>query len=406
MNARKKLNEEEDRAKKLADLEAQLARVSADPTRKKEELELREQIAELREEIAWELAEEEVEAQKKSIESQIENIEYVEDYYEELLSNPRKLMEEMQALLAQSDEEIMARLIENHEDYEKATDATRESMRNGWQEMLDDMRGVTRTYWDEVEEIISQGDDTILQFLIDNVADYKEAGELQAQAYVDEWKKKLKDLAKAHTDIMGDITGMFDEDDSEAEESSSSSAGSGKKKKYKATVPFVGPGYASKTVKGFKSEEAARQAAEEWVEKACYAVSGSTSNAVQQWAEELKKKIVVKAYAQGGLSYDTGMAWLDGTQQKPERILSPYQTELFEDMIRSLHEIRTLHVPSATVIPQIPEGQQPSYTIENITVQVQKLETDADYEEIAEKVGEQIMEKAMRGMSVGGLRIG
>ena len=223
---------------------------------------------------------------------------------------------------------------------------------------------------------------------------------------MDEWKKKLEDLSKAHKDIMGDITGMFDGEDTEDEESGAGSAGSGKKKRYKATVPFVGPGYASKTVKGFKSEEAARQAAEEWVEKACYAVSGSTSNAVQQWAEELKKKVVVKAYAQGGLSYDTGMAWLDGTRQKPERILSPYQTELFEDMIRSLHEIRTLRVPSATVIPQIPEGQQPSYTIENITVQVQKLEADADYEEIAEKVGEQIMEKAMRGMSVGGLRIG
>ena len=52
------------------------------------------------------------------------------------------------------------------------------------------------------------------------------------------------------------------------------------------------------------------------------------------------------------------------------------------------------------------EAQQGNCTIENITVQVQKLETDADYEEIAEKVGEQIMEKAMRGMSVGGLRIG
>ena len=66
----------------------------------------------------------------------------------------------------------------------------------------------------------------------------------------------------------------------------------------------------------------------------------------------------------------------------------------------------TVVVPSSSVIPQVPEAQQPSYTIENITVQVQKLETDTDYEEIAEKVGEQIMEKAMRGMSVGGLRIG
>ena len=75
-------------------------------------------------------------------------------------------------------------------------------------------------------------------------------------------------------------------------------------------------------------------------------------------------------------------------------------------MIRSLHEIRKIRPPAASVIPQLPENSGASYTLENITVQVQKLETEDDYETIAEKVGEQIMEKAMRGMSVGGLRIG
>lgn len=195
--ARKKLNEQEERAKKLAELEAKLARVSADPTRKKDELKIREEIAELREEIAWELAEEEVEAQKKAIESQMESIdnymEYVETYYEELLSNPRKLIAEMQELLAKTDAEILDWLTQHHEDYEKATDATRESMRIQWQEMLDDMRGNTQVYWDEVEEIIAQGDDAIIAFLKQHSADYKKAGELQAQAYVDEWKKQLED---------------------------------------------------------------------------------------------------------------------------------------------------------------------------------------------------------------------
>lgn len=194
LNARKKLNEEEDRAKKLADLESQLARISADPTRQKEALELRQQIAELRDEIAWELAEQEVDEQKRSIESQIENIDdyldYIDEYYEELLSSPRRLLEEARELMTRTDEEIMAWLIENQEDYANATDATRESMRAGWQEMLDDMRGVTRTYWDEVEDIIAQGDDAILQFLMDNVADYREAGALQAEAYVDEWRQQ------------------------------------------------------------------------------------------------------------------------------------------------------------------------------------------------------------------------
>ena len=41
-----------------------------------------------------------------------------------MLSNPRKLIEEMQELLSRTDEEIIAWLIEKHEEYEKSTDAT------------------------------------------------------------------------------------------------------------------------------------------------------------------------------------------------------------------------------------------------------------------------------------------
>ena len=163
-----------------------MERISADPTRKKEELALREEIAELREEIAWDIAEEEVDAQKAAIESQIESVddymEYVENYYEELLSNPRKLIEEIQELMTKTDAEILAWLEQNHEDYQTATDATREEMRLGWQEMLDDMRGRTQTYWDEVEDIIAQGDDAIIEFLKKHSADYQEAGKLEEKA--------------------------------------------------------------------------------------------------------------------------------------------------------------------------------------------------------------------------------
>lgn len=103
----------------------------------------------------------------------------------------------------------------------------------------------------------------------------------------------------------------------------------------------------------------------------------------------------------------TGLAWLDGTKQKPERVLSPYQTELFEDMVKSLHAIRLLRAPVNAVTPSIQEKQLPQgLNIESITVQVQRLETEHDYEEMAERIGEQIMEKVTRGMVVGGIRIG
>ena len=418
--ARKKLNEEEDRAKELAEKEAQLARISADPTRKKEELKLRREIAALREEIAWDAAQDEVDARKKSIESQLESlddyIEYVENYYEELLNNPRKLVEELKELLSQSDAEIIAWLVKNHEDYETATDATRENMRRGWQEMLDDMRGHTTTYWEEVEEIIAGGDDVIIQFLKDNCQDYKDAGKLQAEAYVDEWKKKLEDLRNAYKQVSGDIKAYDYTPTASAKGSgSSSSGGSGGKKsggsstkvtKYKATYPAIGKAKGG-TLSGYSSPEEAEKAARSKINSICRELSGSSSSMIGEWARSFYSKIKVTAYAKGGLNQATGLAWLDGTKAKPERVLSPYQTELFEDLLKTLHAIRTVQVPQAVVRPQIPETvQNQPLTIESITVNVERLEKEADYDAMAERVGEKIMERAMRGMAVGGLRLG
>lgn len=421
--ARKKLNDQQDRAKVLAEKEAQLARISADPTRKKEEMALREEIAKLREEIAWEMAEEEVEAQKKSIESQIESIDdymaYVQSYYDELLSNPRKLIEEMQDLLTKTDDEILLWLTQNHEDYELATDAAREQMKLEWQDMLNDMRGNTETYWDEVEEIIAQGDQAIIDFLKANSADYREAGRLQADAYVDEWQDKLDALRAAYRQVATEIQSYdYTPTTKPGGSSSSSSGGSSSgnssskplKTYYAATVPYVGTGYESKTLKGYSTEEAARKAANEWVNTACRNISGSSSSMIGQWAATLRQKITIstyKAYKTGGMADYTGPAWLDGTKQRPERILSPYQTELFEDMLQTLHAIRTFRAPAAAVQPRLPDQHaQQGLHIDSITVQVQHLDSDQDYEEMAERVGEHIMERVSRGMTVGGIRIG
>ena len=419
--ARKKLSEEEDKAKTLAEKEAQLARISADPTRKKEELKLRQEIADLREEMAWDIAEDEVDAQKKAIESQIESlddyIEYVENYYEELLNNPRKLISELKDLLSQSDAEIIDWLTKNHEDYETATDATRENMRCGWQEMLDDMRGHTTTYWKEVEEIIAGGDDTIIQFLKDNCQDYKEAGKLQAEAYVDEWKKKLEDLRNAYKQVSGDIKAYDYTPTTSAKGSGSSSSGGGsggkksggssaKVTKYKATYPAIGKAKGG-TLSGYSSPEGAEKAARSKINSICRELSGSSSGMIGEWARSFYSKIKVTAYAKGGLNQAAGLAWLDGTKAKPERILSPYQTELFEDLLKTLHAIRTVQAPQAVVRPQLPETvQNQPLTIESITVNVERLEKEADYDAMAERVGEKIMERAMRGMAIGGLRLG
>lgn len=414
LEARKKLANQEDRAKTLAEKEAQLARISADPTRKKEELALREEIAKLREEMAWEIAEEEVEAQKQSIEDQLASLDdyiaYVEQYYEELLSNPRKLMEEMRELLTKTDEEILAWLEQNHEDYKNATDATREDMRNGWQEMLDDMRGHTVTYWDEVEDIISQGDEAIIAFLKQNAQDYREAGKLQADAYVDEWKKKLEDLRAAYK-AVSDAINSYNYTPKPPSSGGGSGGGSSGGGGGTTTKRFVasGTGYAeaykstATTIDYSGATYVKDPKSSYWYKKSdAKTIDGGRT---YYWKTGTTK--YVKKYLEGGLSTGTGLAWLDGTPQKPERVLSPYQTVLFEDLLKSLHEIKTLRVPSSIVTPRLPDVQQTQpLTIESITVNVERLESDSDYDEMAEKVGEKIMEKVTRGMSVGGFRLG
>lgn len=181
-----------------------------DPTRRKEELALREEISKLRREIAWDMAEDEVDAQKDALQQQLDSVEeylaYIDEYYEALLSNPRKLIEEMSYLLKQTDEEILAWLTANHAEYETATDAMRKNMVNGWQDMLDDMRGYTRMYWDEVESIIAQGDDAIIAFLMEHSEDYRTAGKLQAEAYVDQWRQQLENLRNAYKQVYAEIS--------------------------------------------------------------------------------------------------------------------------------------------------------------------------------------------------------
>ena len=109
-------------------------------------------------------------------------------------------------------------------------------------------------------------------------------------------------------------------------------------------------------------------------------------------------------YKQGGIIDFTGPAWVDGSKTKPERVLSAKQTALFETMVKSLETMSTIKVPwFGGFRPDIADsGNQ--YTIENITISVDKLDNDADYEEIARKVGEAMMKGFSKTNTVGGIR--
>lgn len=423
--ARKQLAEEDDRLQKIAELEGQIARISADPTRQKEALELQQELNELREELAWDAAEKEAEAQKQSLEQQITSIEdyisYIEGYYEDLLNNPKRLMAEMQALLSGTDEQIMGWLQENSEEYQKATAATQEQMRADWQATLDDMNGTVRTHWEEVETVIQGGSDNIIAFLKEYSADYKEAGKLQAEAYVDEWKKQLDDLEAAYKKVTGDIDSYKytetkpGDSGSGGSGSSGSSGGStksaaaqpeGKYHKYEykdADGNWVLAAHKN-TIKQSALDATKEEAIENWIANGVtkgVATRRLRSSTVEDPGEYIR---YVGKFKKGGMTYDTGLAWLDGTKTDPERILSPYQTKLFEDLISTLHMIRTVNIkPAALNVPKLTEQAQ-GFNIEKIDVHVEKLEKEQDYAAAAEKLMNEFYKKMNRTRAIGGIQ--
>ena len=111
-------------------------------------------------------------------------------------------------------------------------------------------------------------------------------------------------------------------------------------------------------------------------------------------------------FATGGLATSTGPAWLDGTDQLPERVLSPYQTQLFESMVGALEQMNSVRVNSMPGFMRDKQTGGNNFSVGDIIVQVENLDTDDDYEELAQKVSEKIMNSIGRRSVIGGIRLG
>ena len=413
---RKKLADEEDKSTKLAQLEEKYNRIVADPTRAKEAQKIRQEIEALRKEMAWDTAEKEVEAQQASIDQQITSLEdyktYIEQLYEDLFEHPTKLIEEMRDVLSMTDEEILDWLIRNDEEYATATEARRKQMTESWQDTIDDMRGTVKTYWDEVEEIIAQGDDYIIEFLKEHSAEYQKAGKLQAEKYVDEWKKKLEDLKAAHEEVIAEIVASYDTIPSPTSPTTSTSptttgtsTGGGGSRGTTQTVKY---GYKFTDNNNNKKYDSGKV----YDTNSSALTAGTTvRNSVvagyrdRNEYDKIGKIDAVTTYLRGGLAYNTGLAWLDGTKQDPERVLSPYQTKLFETMVQALEKMSTISIPTMPTFGNIQTSTGGStFTFGDIIVHVDNLNTDDDYDTMAEKVSDVLMERIGKTSVVGGLR--
>ena len=425
LDIRKAEAEEADKAAQLKELEVKYQRIIADPTRAKEAQSIKKQIDDLRKEMAWDLAQKEVEAQQDSIDQQVTSLEdykeYVTNYYEDLFEHPQKLIEEMRGIMMGTQDEIIAFLKANDEEYQNSSENTRTMLVEGWNETYEQMRGIIKTYWDEVEYIVSQGEDYIIEFLMNNSADYAKAGKLQAEAYVDEWKEQLDNLKKAHEQVIAGIAKNYDTIAQYTGSSSSSSSSSGSKGGSTSSSGSKGgsttsPKYWTVNVGGTEHKFTSEKEAKDYRASAQSSYGSSISAGYSMLsASERKKKAdeyvakmvgnVIPHYKAGGLANYTGPAWVDGSMQNPERILSPYQTKLFESMVQALEQASRISVQPMQNYGNVSTTGPSNVSVGDIVVNVDNLDTDDDYEELANKVSEVLMERIGRTASISGLRV-
>lgn len=460
---REKLMKKEEEENEIAELQEKLARIAADPTRKKEALELQKQLEEKQKEAAWNAYKEELEAQKEALREESDNIDdeiddinekydgLIEDInkkYEELFANPTELLKELQEVMAKSDEEILQWLKDNSDEWATYTEEKRQQTERDWQAILDGMHGITENYNDEVEEILKWTDEEILKWLEENNVNFKNATDTQREQFLADWKETLDAWRKAFEDVQDDITNPnpnkpdnpVENPGDDGQEHTGDSGGNGpidmepggdmggqkpsekitKKSDYewtgaKGKVHKVTAEGAAFTVEG--AMKAAREAA----------LAKAQDEALKNWQAAYEKGTIaekafkaakkgiknyddayiryLKVYRQGGMNYTTGPAWLDGTSSQPERVLSAYQTQLFEDLINTLHMIRTINVSGLSSMNSPSVGYGGGANIEQIIVQVENLDTEDDYETLAQRVGDKLVEQLGRRSSVGGIRV-
>ena len=374
-------------------------------------------INELREEMAWDAAEAEVKAQQDSIDEQITSIqdymEYVENYYEDLFEHPTKLIEEMKELMGKTDEEIIEWLKTNSEEFMNATEASQTSMLNEWQDTLMEMRGEIELHWEEVEEIIAGGDDAIIAFLKENSKDYAEAGKLQAEAYVDQWKKQLEDLHKAYQAVDKIINpakyDVIEPADSSGSGKSGSGGGGGKDPgagngATRYYLGWVQGKYTTGAISNHKDKSTISPQDAYEKAKSHFTNTGMIESYVDKTTTTTDKAQYDswKVFKNGGLVDYTGPAWVDGSKGNPEGMLNAEQTSLFRSMVDSMVRMSRINVPSMPFFDSsVATGSNVS--VGDIIVNVDSLDSDRDYEEVADKLMNTIMERLNRGAVVGGI---
>lgn len=391
LQARKDAEDEAEKYEELAELKKQLASVEMDSSRTKDAAQLRKSIADLEKEIGWDIADKEADNAKNEIQDQMDAYDdYItkgDEDLEELLKDANNFSEEVNNVLKMNQSELFDWLKNNVKEYTESLKDAQQQMVNSWSDTYKQMMGLTDTYWDEVAEILSSKE-SYLEYMKNSDEYLNASDDMKAQlryqwedAY-DKWILALKDTTNYdHFDNgLGDMSG------SEYGTGTSSGTGANGNK-------TTSPSGLSTMIKN----------AIDTVKKSLF---GGLAWDKPNVSKEVLNRIVRGKFATGGIANYTGLAWLDGTPSKPERVLNAQQTESFERLVNVMDSLRVsgvslenlrnsmldtrIHLPnlSPSIDPSTIGGNIANIGDINVTIEEAELNDDRDYDEIAQIVGE------------------
>lgn len=427
LQARKDAEDEAEKYEELAELKKQLASVEMDSSRTKDAAQLRKSIADLEKEIGWDIADKEADNAKNEIQDQMDAYDdYItkgDEDLEELLKDANNFSEEVNNVLKMNQSELFDWLKNNVKEYTESLKDAQQQMVNSWSDTYKQMMGLTDTYWDEVAEILSSKE-SYLEYMKNSDEYLNASDDMKAQlryqwedAY-DKWILALKDTTNYdHFDNgLGDMSG--------SEYGTGTNSGTGAdgnkttnaalikaaieaaKLKLTNSLPFwTHLPSASDLIYGKNSTNNT-----DWTGATIDQDIRSTAKYGTEWryaptSSELEQ-IIKGKYATGGLANYTGLAWLDGTPSKPERVLNAQQTESFDRLVNVIDSLRAsgvsleslrnsmldtrIHLPnlSPSIDPSTIGGNIANIGDVNVTIEEAELNDDRDYDEIAQIVGE------------------
>ena len=398
-------------------------------------------------------------------EKRYKELEELQKRYQKVLLDPtaRKERIELEQKIADKTNEIKEAEIEHSisletdriDDLIKLKQEAKERELKSEKEKYNDFLSDARNFQNDLQAILRLGQDEILAYLMDNSSKYKQAGQTQAEAYAEEWRKQLELLAKDFKDLLPGIGGgsggsggdgsgsgsyvqmwhpekrklatvasyavpkyvaegwttnvpSDDElrkiiEDLGGTPSPPSSGGSGGSKD-KPTPP---PSKPTTVYDSYSGRNLTKSEVESYISdndpSHLIPLYGSLQKVKEKNPKIFEKwehyKSLLSSFDFGGLALGKGFLLKDTIE--PERILSPTQTKIFDRLVNIMDHMPLLKTNINPVnITNRSSGVPAEIKIGDIHIHVQNLQKDADFDDMGNKVFKTLSNKIAWGGNV------